>query len=252
MKRIGIIGCGNIAGLITEYSLGGDIIAVFDRHRDRAERTAKKSSAKAFTEFAQFIQEPFDLVIEVASIEAVATYGEAVLQVPSDLLILSAGAFADEKLKQRLLRRAREERRRILIPSGALFGLDNAKISRYGEVDTLSMRTTKPPKSFGIRTDTRQCLFQGSANECIKHYPRNVNSAVALGMAAQKDVQIELWADPSVATNTHEVHISGSFGEALIKIANNPSPHNPATSYLAALSVVTMLNTLDSTIIVGN
>ncbi|MEA1921406.1 MAG: aspartate dehydrogenase [Pseudomonadota bacterium] len=251
MKRIGVIGCGNIAELITEFSLGNDVTAVFDRHSDRSDRIAEKCSAKAFTEFDRFINEPFDLVVEIASIGAVRAYAEAVLQKQSDLLILSSGALADEELEQRLLRIAKERSRRILIPSGALFGLDNAKIARYGEVDRLTMRSTKPPKSFGIQTDKRRRLFRGSANECIKHYPRNVNAAVALGMAAQKEVQIELWADPSVVTNTHEVHICGSFGEAVLKIDNKPSPHNPSTSYLAALSVVTMINTLDSTIIVG-
>lgn len=251
MKRIGIIGCGNIAGLITEFSLAGDVLAVFDRHRDRAERIAKKTSALAFTEFDRFIKEPFDVVIEIASIEAVYTYAESVLQMHSDLLILSAGAFADEELKQRLLQSAKERNRHILIPSGALFGLDNAKIARYGEVDTLTVRSTKPPTSYNMQTDKRECLFRGSANECIKYYPRNANAAVALGLAAKKDVQIELWADPSVVTNTHEVHISGSFGQAVLKIDNKPSLHNPATSYLAALSVVTMVNTLDSTMVVG-
>ncbi|MBU0960942.1 MAG: aspartate dehydrogenase [Proteobacteria bacterium] len=251
MKRIGVIGCGNIAGLITDFSLEGDIIAVFDRHSDRSDQIAKKCSAKAFTDFTQFIKEPFELVIEIASIEAVRAYAEAVLQMQCDLLILSAGAFADKNLKQRLLSIAKKRSRRILIPSGALFGLDNAKIARYGEVDTLTMQTTKPPKSYSIQTDKRKCLFRGGANECIKHYPRNANAAVALGMAAQKEVQIELWADPSIVTNTHEVHISGSFGEAVLKINNKPSPHNPSTSYLAALSVVAMINTRDSTIVVG-
>ncbi len=208
MKRIELIGCGNIAGLITEFSFGGDVIAVFDRHVDRSDRIAKKSSAKAFTEFDRFLNEPFDLVIEIASIGAVTAYAEAVLHKQCDLLILSAGALADdEELLQRLLNIAKERSRRILIPSGALFGLDNAKIARYGEV--------------------------------------------ALGIAAQKEVQIELWVDPSIVMNTHEVHLCGSFGEAVLTIDNKPSPHNPSTSYLAALSVVTMINTLDSTIIVG-
>lgn len=251
MRKIGLIGCGNIAELITDFSLEGDIIAVFDRHSDRSDRIAKRCLAKAFTNFDQFISEPFDLVIEIASIGAIGVYGEAVLQKKCDLLILSAGALADEELQQRLLGIAKKRDRRILIPSGALFGLDNAKIARYGEVDKLTMRTTKPPKSFGIHTDKRECLFRGSAKECIRHYPRNVNAAVALGIAAQKEVQIELWADPSIVTNTHEVHISGSFGEAVLKIDNKPSPHNPSTSYLAALSVVTMINTLESTIVVG-
>lgn len=251
MRRIGLIGCGNIAEIITGFSPRDNITAVFDRHSDRADKIAKKCSAKAFTAFEAFINEPFDLVIEVASIGAVRDYADAVLQKACDLMILSAGALADEQFKEQMVSIARAKNRRILIPSGALFGLDNAKIARYGEVDKLTMRTTKPPRSFGMQTDKRKSLFKGSAAECIKFYPRNVNAAVALSIAAQREVQIELWADPSVTTNTHEVHISGSFGKAIIKVENSPSPHNPSTSYLAALSVVAMINTLDSTLVVG-
>lgn len=251
MRRIGLIGCGNIAELITDFSLRDAITAVFDRHSDRADKIAEKCAAKAFTEFDRFINEPFDLVIEVASIGAVSAYADAVLQKQCDLMILSAGALADEQRKEQLVSIAKEKNRRVLIPSGALFGLDNAKVARYGGVGKLTMRTTKPPRSFGMQTDKRECIFKGSATECIKHYPRNVNAAVALSIAAQKEVQIELWADPSVVTNTHEVYISGSFGEARLKIENKPSPNNPSTSYLAALSVVAMINTLDSTLVVG-
>ncbi|WP_345976989.1 aspartate dehydrogenase [Sulfurimonas sp. HSL3-7] len=251
MRRIGLIGCGNIAEIITEFSPKDDITAVFDRHSDRADKIAKRCSAKAFTEFEHFINEPFDLVIEVASIGAVKDYADAVLQKKCDLMVLSAGALADEQFKERIVSTAKENNRRILIPSGALFGLDNAKIARCGEVDRLTMRSTKPPRSFGLQTDKRECLFKGSAAECIKYYPRNVNAAVALSIAAQKEVQIELWADPSITTNTHEVHVSGSFGETFIKIENRPSPHNPSTSYLAALSLVAMINTLDNTLVVG-
>ena len=251
MKRIGMIGCGNIAGLIAELSLKEAVAAVFDRHRDRSEQIAAKHSAKAYTEFAQFINEPLDLVIEVASIEAVQNYAETILRRECDLMILSAGALADEKLKQDLLNMAKEKKRRILVPSGALFGLDNAKIARVGKVHTLTMKTTKSPQSYNIQTAKRRCLFRGSANECIRHFPRNVNAAVALGLAAQKEVEIELWADPLVETNSHEVHICGSFGEAMLTIANRPSLHNPATSFLAALSVVAMANTLDSPLLIG-
>jgi aspartate dehydrogenase len=251
MRRIGLIGCGNIAEIITGFSPRDNITAVFDRHSDRADKIAKRCSAKAFTAFEAFINEPFDLVIEVASTGAVRDYADAVLRKECDLMVLSAGAMADEQFKEKLVTIAKAKKRRILIPSGALFGLDNAKIARYGEVDRVTMRTTKPPGSFGIQTDRRKSLFKGSATECIKFYPRNVNAAVALSIAAQKEVQIELWADPSVSTNTHEVHVSGSFGEASIKIENRPSPHNPSTSYLAALSVVAMISTLDSTLVVG-
>jgi aspartate dehydrogenase len=62
---------------------------------------------------------------------------------------------------------------------------------------------------------------------------------------------VELWVDPSVDRNVHEVYIEGNFGETYIKVTNVPSPGNPATSYLAALSILSLLNNLSDPIIVG-
>jgi aspartate dehydrogenase len=251
VRRIGIIGCGNIAALISESALDGVVVAVFDRHEDRAGRIAETLGAKAYTEFSAFLGETYDLVIEIASVEAVQTYAEAVLKLDCDLLLLSAGALADTVLRTRLSALAEAQGRRILVPSGALFGLDNAKIARQGSVETITMRSTKPPASFGVSTSQRQCLFEGSVSECVQHYPKNVNAAVALSLAAQKGVRIELWADPAVSMITHELRLGGAFGEMTMKIENRPSPGHPATSYLAALSVAAALEDMDRTLQIG-
>jgi len=251
MRRIGIIGCGNIAALISEMEIEGTVVAVFDRHEERAGHIAGKYGAKAYTVFGAFIGETFDLVIEIASVEAVRSYAEAVLAHGCDLLILSAGALADPALKTRLIATAEAGGRRLFIPSGALFGLDNAKIARHGGVETITMRSTKPPASFGLQTQTRQCLFKGGVRGCIERYPRNANAAVALSIAAQREVEIELWADPAVDTNTHELTLRGAFGSMSMRIDNRPSPGHPSTSCLAALSVAATLNDLDATLRVG-
>jgi predicted dinucleotide-utilizing enzyme len=47
------------------------------------------------------------------------------------------------------------------------------------------------------------------------------------------------------------VFVEGDFGETYIKVTNVPSPDNPATSYLAALSILSLLNDLSDPIIVG-
>ena len=94
-------------------------------------------------------------------------------------------------------------------------------------------------------------LFKGSAADCIERYPRNVNVAVTLGLAADKLVEVELWADPGISRNTHEVIVRGDFGDATILVQNVPSPDNPATSFLAALSVLAMLDDLDRPLSIG-
>ena len=60
--------------------------------------------------------------------------------------------------------------------------------------------------------------------------------------AADCDVELELWADPAATCNRHEIQIEGHFGRATIDVVNEPSPDNPATSQLAAMSLLALLN----------
>ena len=82
-------------------------------------------------------------------------------------------------------------------------------------------------------------------------FPKNVNVSVAMSLAAGMDTDVELWVDPEVDRNVHELFIEGDFGETYIKVVNVPSPDNPATSYLAALSILSLLDDLCSPIVVG-
>jgi predicted dinucleotide-utilizing enzyme len=72
-----------------------------------------------------------------------------------------------------------------------------------------------------------------------------------MALAAGQEVEVELWADPSVDRNIHEIYIEGAFGDAHLRIRNVPSPDNPATSYLAALSILALLHSLAEPIVVG-
>jgi predicted dinucleotide-utilizing enzyme len=72
-----------------------------------------------------------------------------------------------------------------------------------------------------------------------------------MSLAAGRDVDVELWVDPAVDRNVHEVIMEGSFGETAIRVTNVPSPDNPATSYLAALSILSLLKGLEDPIVVG-
>ena len=70
-------------------------------------------------------------------------------------------------------------------------------------------------------------------------------------VSAGQDADVELWVDPAVDRNIHEITIEGDFGNAYIRVRNLPSPDNPATSYLAALSILTLLKNLDSPMKIG-
>lgn len=249
--RFGVLGCGNIAEILARHNLNIEVVAVYDRHSERAEHLASVWDATVCQNFAEFIGHDMDTVVEIASIEAVEDHAGEILQHGKNLILLSVGALADEQLRSRLIETAKQYNCTIRVPSGALFGLDNIKIGRISGFRKLVLRTTKPPAVLGVQTDSRQCLFTGPARECIRRYPKNVNVAVALSLAAGQEAMVELWADPALKQNHHEILVTGEFGKGEIKISNLPSPENPATSYLAALSLITLLNDLGNVLQIG-
>ncbi len=251
MVRIGLLGCGNVGRIITTHQDGFEVIAVFDQLPEHAESLASLSGAKPYSDFDQFIAEDFDICVEAASIAAVRAYALTAIERGKDMVILSVGALADNAFRTHLISVAQERKHKIHIPSGAIMGLDNLKVGQISQINTILLRTTKSPESLGMSVRTRTLAFKGKANECVKQFPKNINVSVAIALATAHEVQVELWADPSVDKNIHEIFVTGEFGEAYTKITNLPSPDNPATSYLAALSVLSLLKNIDNPLVIG-
>jgi aspartate dehydrogenase len=251
MITIGLLGCGNIGHIIAKHADSVKISALFDQVPEKAKELASVCGGTAYMEFNSFIAADFDLVLEAASVKAVKLYGQKILARKKNLIIMSGGALSDTTFREQLVSTASNHGRRIYIPSGAIFGLDNVKIGQISSISKLLLKTTKNPASLGITASEKTLVFRGKANECIKEFPKNVNVSVALGLAAGRDADIELWADPDVDRNVHELTIEGDFGEAWIRVKNLPSPDNPATSYLAALSILTLLKNLENPLVIG-
>ena len=251
MMRVGLLGCGNIGHIIAQHAEGFEVSAVYDKVYQRAQEIAEISHGQAYENFESFLNADIDIVVEAASVSAVKVYAKMVLTHQKDLVIMSVGALADPVFREDIHETAKRSGRKVYFPSGAIFGLDNLKVGKISHIRKLLLRTTKSPKSLGISAESRQMIFSGKANECIKAYPKNVNVSVAMSLAAGQDADVELWADPLVERNIHELFIEGDFGETYIKVTNVPSPDNPATSYLAALSILSLLKNLDDPFVVG-
>ena len=251
MIRIGLLGCGNIGHIIGQYRENVEIVALYDKIFQKAEEMADTCGGRACKDFDLFICQDFDYVVEAASVNAVRLLGESVLRNGKNLIVLSVGAFSDPGFREGLVKTARETGKKIYIPSGAIAGLDNLKVGQISNISKLLLRTTKNPDSLGIVVDRRTLIFKGKANECIKEFPKNVNVSVALSLAAGREADVELYADPLVDRNMHEIFCEGDFGEMYIRVNNVQSPKNPATSYLAALSILTLLKNLDEPLKVG-
>jgi len=251
MIKVGLLGCGNVAHVIAKETEGFEIKACFDLMPRRAEDISRLTGARSFSSFEEFINEELDIVVEAASVAAVHEFARGVLEKGKDIVILSVGALADPELKNELKEVAQRTGRNIYIPSGAIMGLDNLKIGRISNISKLLLRSAKNPRSLGVETSEKILVFSGKANECIRRFPKNINVAIALELATGHDVEVELWADPELQKNTHEIIVEGDFGNFYLKIENKPCPDNPATSYLAALSIITLLRNLEDPIKIG-
>ena len=251
MIRVGLLGCGNIGRIIAKEYVGVEITALHDRIPERAEETAKLCDAEVYQDFSSFVRADIDIVVEAASVAAVRDHAEEILSNGKDLVILSVGALADADFRERITSLARANGRKIYIPSGAILGLDNLKVGQIAPFTRLLLRTTKSPESLNISAKRRMMIFSGKANDCIREFPKNINVAVALGLAAGREADVEIWIDPDVDRNIHEIIAEGAFGEIFIRVSNVPSTDNPSTSYLAALSILTLLKNLNEPLVVG-
>ena len=249
--KVGVIGCGNVGSILAERQKSFKIVAAYDSIPERVAAFSEKYGVKPFSDIDVFLQEQLDIVVEVASIEAVKELAQKVLFAGKDMIILSVGALADDQFRKELLNTAKKLHRRIHIPSGAVMGLDNVRVGKISRVDKLFLKTTKPPRSLHSDENVSKCLFSGKARDCVALYPKNTNVAISLSLACGREADVELWVDPHVEQNMHEIFFAGEFGDAYIRIRNLPAPLNPATSYLAALSVLSLLECLDSPLVIG-
>ncbi|MCL6454859.1 MAG: DUF108 domain-containing protein [Alicyclobacillus sp.] len=98
-----------------------------------------------------------------------------------------------------------------------------------------------------------EVLFEGSAREAIRQFPKNVNSAVTLGRAGIGVVQTRATVvmDPALEHNEHHIMARGAFGELEFRVRLKPMPGNPKTSYLTGLSVLALLQQLQRRIRIG-
>lgn len=251
MITIGLLGCGNIGRVIAKGQENFKITAVFDVVSERAKEFGNEFGATPYSDFTEFLKEPTDLIVEAASVAAATAHAEEILRAGKDIVIMSVGSLADVAFRNDLIQIARENKRKIHVPSGAIMGLDNVRVGQISRVDKFVLRTTKNPKSLSRDADERTCLFSGKAYDCVHQYPKNTNVAESLSLACGRDVDVELWMDPKEDRNMHEIFFEGEFGEAYVRVRNVPSPANPATSYLAALSILTLLKNLDNPLVIG-
>jgi len=262
MLNLGIIGCGNIGRTIIKAVYEGKIdckvVGVFDINKNGYNILPDeiKTDLKFFDNFEKFIDTDTELILEAASQQAVKEYAVDVLNHNKNLMLMSVGALVDKNLFEEIRQIAKAKNLKIYIPSGAVVGIDGVKAAMLGGIESVALTTRKNPKGLGIVTDKdskEKILFDGSANEAVGKFPKNINVAATLSLAGIgfEKTKVKIIADPNVSENIHEIYIKGEFGEILTTAKNLPSPDNPKTSYLASLAAIACLKKITSEIQIG-
>jgi aspartate dehydrogenase len=204
-----------------------------------------------------------DIVVEAVPAALFEQIAMPVIEAGRILVPASVGALLP---RMDLVRRAQHTGARIVIPTGALLGLDAVRAAAEGPVESVTLETRKPPAGLrgapylvenGIEIDgiTAPCrVFEGTAFDAARGFPANVNVAAALALAGigPARTRVEIWADPTVTRNTHTVRLEAEAARFTMTIEGVPSPENPRTGKLTPLSVLACLRGLVSTLKVGS
>ena len=257
--NVAILGCGNIGRTIAEaIDKEADLalVALFDIDLERAHALGRrlKIRPRVFERVDSLLeQRDIDIVVEAASQEAVRHYGVRILDSGKELMVMSVGAFIDDVLFERMKGIAEKKGLRIYIPSGAVLGVDGLKSASMAEIGSVTLITRKNPKRLGVDVDRETVLYDGPAREGVREYPKNVNVAATLSLAGVglDKTNLRIIADPAVDKNIHELRVKGAFGEFNVRVENLPSPENPKTSYLAALSAIATLKKISEAVQIG-
>jgi aspartate dehydrogenase len=269
--RIALLGAGTIArlvlGRVGKGELAGvQVAAVSARpHSARATLLSQQFGVPVVSKRDELLRLRPQAVLEAASHDAVREHLVPFLQAGVSVIVLSAGALADDSLRRSAENAAKGHGGKLYVPSGGIGGLDALKAACVAGVDQVSIEVGKPPRAWkgipfveklGVDLDHLQApevLFEGNAREGVPHFPQNVNIAAVLSMAGIgfERTRLKVVADPGLTRNTHRIEILGASGRIAVTLENVPAPENPKTAWLACYSALAALQEMASSVRYG-
>lgn len=211
-------------------------------------------------DFAQ-LAERCDLIVECLPPGLVPDLAREVLSRNKDLIVISSAALL---LHPAIMDQLRQSEGRIIVPSGALCGIDGVHAMAQMGIKSARIASTKPPRGFtgtpfitensidlsSITEKTK--LFSGNAHEAAKAFPANVNVAATLSLAGigAERTMVEVWADPEARVNSHEITVESEYTKLSARVENLPDPRNPKTSALAAQSIIAVLKNMSEAFVI--
>ena len=266
--KLAIGGLGTIGMAIATRINAGDlpgieVLAVSARDAAKARANLARLKRQPLLVPLAELAEHADIVLECVPARHFVEIAEPAVAKGRIFMPLSVGQLLTN---MHLVEKAKETGARILVPTGALLGLDAVRAVSEGNVESVRIVTRKPPRGLagaphlvrenisvdGLTSPLK--VFEGIAREAIIGFPANVNVAVALSLAGigPDRTMIEIWADPAVDRNVHTIEVRSDSSDLSMTIANIPTEENPATGKITALSAIAALRRLTAPLVVGS
>jgi aspartate dehydrogenase len=264
-KRIAIAGLGEIGKTLARKLAQGlpglSLSAVAARDRAKAQTWLDREGISCPLIALDELPDHADLAVECAPAAILDQICRPMLNAGKQVMVLSASALLP---RPDLIELARAKGGRIIVPTGALIGFDAVSAAAEGTIHSVQMITRKPPNGLagapyliengisveGLTSALR--VFSGSARDAAAAFPANVNVVAALSLAGigPDRTTIEIWADPAVTRNCHQIKVDSDSASFQMSIENIPS-ENPKTGRITALSAIAALRKLGASLQVG-
>jgi aspartate dehydrogenase len=266
MTRVAIAGLGAIGRVLARRLHDGGIpgltlagAAAGDAAKARAWIAAERIDCPLLA--LETLPDHADLAVECAPSAVLERICRPMLEAGKAVMVLSAGVLLE---RPDLIALAKARGGQIIVPTGALLGLDAVTAAAEGQIRSVRMTTRKPPRGLlgapylvqnhisveGLTEPKR--VFSGTARAAAAGFPANVNVAAALSLAGigPDRTLIDIWADPGVERNCHTIEVDADSARFTLMIENIPS-ENPKTGRITALSVLAALRKLRAPLRVG-
>jgi len=263
--KVGIAGCGTIGTQLAEFIeeelsdyfvLGG----LYDIFLDKASGLAKKLKSKPdILELNELISSS-DFIIESASVVCARDLIYKAQKKSKIVFIISTGVFVKYPAALNKINFFKK----VIVPSGAICGIDGVSSFSLSKIKSLKLITSKPPSSLkGIKfleqnkidvfkIKKEKIVFRGGIKEAIKHFPKNINVAATLFLASRfNGIEVVIKVNPHIKRNTHHIELVSDKGRLNITLENVPSIINPKTSAITILSAKNTLKRFTNTLLVG-
>ena len=264
--RVGLAGLGAVCLPVArklEAGIDGLVLtAVAARDADKARRHLPRLGQGIRLGAPGDLHQDCDIVVEGLPPSQFRAVAEPTLRAGRIFMPLSVGQLLEHG---DLVALAKQSGGRILVPTGALLGLDAVRAAAEGTIHKVTMTTRKPPAGLegapyliankidlkGLTAPLR--VFAGTAREGARGFPANVNVAAALSLAGIGPdlTRLEIWADPGIERNMHRIEVEADCARFTLEIAGVPSTENPRTGKITALSTIAALRGLVSPLRVG-